>query len=80
MSGAGNGSGASEKGKTKMNKVDALIRPEVTDDFGPWMIAVKQRRKYVKNQERKNQNGSSNGNNDYHSEGKRKNQNGKESS
>nr|GMC86574.1 hypothetical protein Iba_chr04dCG12150 [Ipomoea batatas] len=63
-SGTGNGSLGSEKGKVSLSKEKTQIRPEVMEDYDPWMVVVRTGRKVAKNQDKRNQNGSGYGKND----------------
>ncbi|XP_031116795.1 uncharacterized protein LOC116020462 [Ipomoea triloba] len=56
-SGADNGHNEGGKGKRTMVRENTLIRPEVTEDYGSWMIAPKPKRNYTKNTDNKFQGG-----------------------
>ncbi|XP_031124327.1 uncharacterized protein LOC116027041 [Ipomoea triloba] len=59
-----------EKGNESHSREPTLIRPEVTEDYGSWVIVVKPRRKYSKNQESREYRGPVNARNTQHKEGK----------
>ncbi|XP_031111999.1 uncharacterized protein LOC116015971 [Ipomoea triloba] len=54
-SGASNGNKDGQKGREQGSGETSLIRPEIMEDYGTWMIAPKRKRNYTKNQENRNQ-------------------------
>ncbi|XP_031108615.1 uncharacterized protein LOC116013097 [Ipomoea triloba] len=48
--GTSNGQKGDANGKVVSNMETALIRPEITEDYGTWMLAPKQKRNYAKHQ------------------------------
>ncbi|XP_031124226.1 uncharacterized protein LOC116026940 [Ipomoea triloba] len=69
-SGEGNGTEEGMHGKRNTHMETTIIRPEVTEDYGSWMIAPKHKRNYTKNQGNKNQGGKDYGKKDQNEAGR----------
>ncbi|XP_031096998.1 uncharacterized protein DDB_G0290685-like [Ipomoea triloba] len=68
--GAGNSQGNDRR---KTYRETTLFRPEITEDYGSWMVATKPKRNYSRNQGNGNQGGKDNGKIDQHANTKGKN-------
>lgn len=60
-SGTVNGQISDAHGNTSPHMETTIIRPELTADYGSWMVAPKQKRNYARNQGNRNQGGKENG-------------------
>ncbi|XP_031124339.1 uncharacterized protein LOC116027054 [Ipomoea triloba] len=59
--GAGNGHITGGNGRNNAHKEASIIRPEILEDYGSWMIAMKPKRNYNRNQGNNNQIGKDSG-------------------
>ncbi|XP_031120937.1 uncharacterized protein LOC116024177 [Ipomoea triloba] len=74
-SGTCNGQKTNGNGKELLTMETTAIRPELTEDYGTWMVAPKPKRNYTKNQGNKNQGSADGGRKDQQEARKGKNHN-----
>ncbi|XP_031116678.1 uncharacterized protein LOC116020339 [Ipomoea triloba] len=77
--GVGSNDQNNAKGKKDLNKGNAQIIPEVTEDYGSWMVAPRKGKRYAKNQEQNNQTRNGHGKKDLRNAGKGKEKIGSDS-